>query len=481
MKHDKQRPIAVAYGDGIGPELMEATLKVLEAAQARISIEAVVIGQEAYAAGYKSGISPQSWDIIRKHQVLLKAPVGTPPDRRYKSPNVMLRKVLGMYANIRPCMTYAPFVYSRHPELNIVIIRENEEDLYAGIEYRQTAEVTQCSKLMTRSGCEQIIRYAFEYARSHYRRKVSCLTKDNVMRMTDGLFHNVFNRVAQEYPDIEHEHWNVDVGTSRLVATPEAFDVLVTPNLYGDMLNDMTAQLAGSIGMAGSANLGQNCAMFDTVHGTVPRLTGQNKANPSGLLLAAVMMLNHIQQPDVAEWIHNAWLKTLEDNILTYDMLAVEQRHQAVSTQDFVDAVIERLSQEPEKLKPVRYVAHQSMTQMSPPVPKPASKHWVGVDVFIDQNKLSGEALAELLNQAPGRLKLSMIANRGVRIWPHGNPESFCTDHWRCRFMSSGEAQRTESLELLKFIRSHHLDFIKLEQLYSFNGKPGFSSVSAKA
>ncbi len=201
-------------------------------------------------------------------------------------------------------------------------MRENEEDVYGGIEHRQTDEVYQCLRLITRPGTEKIVRYAFEYARQHNRRKVTCFTKDNIMKMTDGLFHQVFEEIAAEYPEIEHEHWIVDIGAAKLADTPEAFDVIVLPNLYGDILSDVAAQIAGSVGLAGSANIGEHVAMFEAIHGSAPRRAGQDLANPSGLLLGAVMMLVHIGQPEVAERVHNAWLRTIEDGIHTYDIYA---------------------------------------------------------------------------------------------------------------------------------------------------------------
>src|SRR5206468_2965936 len=227
---------------------------------------------------------------------------------------------LGQYANVRPCVSYHPFVDTKHPNMDVVIVRENEEDLYAGIEHRQTEQVVQCLKLISRPGSEKIVRYAFEYARRNNRKKVTCFTKDNIMKLTDGLFHRVFDEIASEYKDIENEHWIVDIGAAKLADTPEVFDVIVMPNLYGDVLSDVAAQIAGSVGLAGSANIGENIAMFEAIHGSAPRRAGQNLANPSGLLLGSIMMLVHIGQTNVAERVHNAWLRTIEDGVHTYDI-----------------------------------------------------------------------------------------------------------------------------------------------------------------
>jgi isocitrate dehydrogenase len=338
-------PITVANGDGIGPEIMDATLRILEASGAPLEIERIEIGEKVYLAGNSAGIEPSSWESLRRTKVFLKAPITTPQGGGFKSLNVTVRKVLGLYANVRPCVAYHPFVETKHPKMDVVIVRENEEDLYAGIEYRQSADVMECLKLISRPGSEKIIRYAFEYARRNNRKKVTCFTKDNIMKLTDGLFHKIFDEIAKEYSDIENEHWIVDIGAAKLADTPEVFDVLVMPNLYGDILSDVAAQIAGSVGLAGSANIGEHVAMFEAIHGSAPRRAGQNLANPSGLLLGAVMMLVHIGLIEHAERVHNAWLRTIEDGIHTYDIYDEQASKQKVGTKEFADAVIARLGQ----------------------------------------------------------------------------------------------------------------------------------------
>ena len=237
--------ITVAKGDGIGPEIMDATLKVILAAGARIEVDEIAVGEQVYLSGNTSGIAKESWDIIRRNKVFLKAPITTPQGGGYKSLNVTTRKMLGLFANVRPCTSLHPYVETKHPLLDLVIIRENEEDLYAGIEHQQTDEVVQCLKLISRPGCEKIIRYAFEFAKSQGRKKVTCFTKDNIMKQTDGLFHAIFDEIGAEYPELEKEHWIVDIGAAKLADTPEVFDVIVTLNLYGDVLSDVAAQIAG--------------------------------------------------------------------------------------------------------------------------------------------------------------------------------------------------------------------------------------------
>ena len=473
-------PITVANGDGIGPEIMAATLRILEAAEAPLEIETIDIGEKVYLAGNTSGIEPGAWDSLRRTKVFLKAPITTPQGKGYKSLNVTVRKVLGLYANVRPCVSYDPFIETKHPSMDVVVVRENEEDLYAGIEHRQTNQVYQCLKLISRPGSEKIVRYAFDYARRNNRKKVTCFTKDNIMKMTDGLFHKVFDEIAAEYSDIENEHWIVDIGAAKLADTPEAFDVIVMPNLYGDVLSDVAAQIAGSVGLAGSANIGENVAMFEAIHGSAPRRAGQNLANPSGLLLGAVMMLVHVGLNEHAEKVHNAWLRAVEDGIHTYDIYDEKVSKQKVGTNEFATAVIERLGQTPQILKARKYKAGDAQTLTSKAAASAAAKkELVGVDVFLDWTNGSPNDLGGKLSELSGEgLKLTMISNRGVKVWPEGHAETFCSDHWRCRFRSEsgdGAVSHAQVISLLSRVANAGYDFIKTEGLYTFDGERGFS------
>ena len=473
-------PITVTYGDGIGPEIMKAVLFILEKGGAHLTVETVNVGEQVYLSGNTSGIPDEAWESIYRTRVLLKAPITTPQGSGYKSLNVTLRKTLGLFANVRPCVNYAPFVPSKHPHMDMVIIRENEEDLYAGIEHRQTDEVVQCLKLISRPGTEKIIRYAFEYARMHGRRKVTCMTKDNIMKMTDGLFHRVFREVGQEYPDIEQDHYIIDIGSARLADTPDRFDVIVTLNLYGDILSDIAAQVSGSVGLAGSANVGSEYAMFEAIHGSAPDIAGRNMANPSGLLMGALQMLVHIGQSDVAENIHNAWLRTIEDGFHTADIFNEAHSKICVSTDAFAQAVVDRLGERPRYLQAVSYakgaVAHRVQVDFAPT--RRAQKQLVGVDVFLHWPERSAERLGSLLNAySQGGLSLQMITNRGVKVWPQGHPATFCTDHWRCRFQTAQYAATDygEVLQLLNRLHQAGFDIIKTENLFTFDGEPGFS------
>jgi isocitrate dehydrogenase len=475
-------PITVAHGDGIGPEIMEATLHILKEAGAKLQIQKIDIGEKVYLAGNSSGIEPSSWDSLRETKVFLKAPITTPQGGGYKSLNVTVRKTLGLYANVRPCVSYHPFIETKHPNMDVVIVRENEEDLYAGIEYRQTDQVMECLKLISRPGSEKIVRYAFEFARRHNRKKVTCFTKDNIMKMTDGLFHKVFNEIAAEYSDIENEHWIVDIGAAKMADTPNAFDVIVMPNLYGDILSDVAAQIAGSVGLAGSANIGENVAMFEAIHGSAPRRAGQNLANPSGLLLGAIMMLVHIGQTSIAEKVHNAWLRTIEDGVHTYDIYEEGSSKQKVGTKEFAQAVVDRLGSKPRTLKAVAYKQADVEQVCCETIVKERSntrKELVGVDVYLNWLKGSPDNLAAALAKiTPDNLPLAMISNRGVKVWPGGQSETFCSDHWRCRFMAKDAGTTVthqEVVDLLGRVAGAGFDFVQTVSLCNFDGERGYS------
>jgi len=483
-------PITVAYGDGIGPEIMHATLEILEAAGAALDIETIEIGEKVYLRGNTSGIEPSAWASLLRTKVFLKAPITTPQGGGFKSLNVTTRKTLGLYANVRPCVSYHPFIDTMHPDMDVVIVRENEEDLYAGIEYQLTPEVTSSIKLISRPGSERIVRYAFEYARRHNRGKVTCFMKDNIMKMTDGLFHKVFDEIGAQYPDLQKEVWIVDIGAAQMADTPEAFDVIVMPNLYGDILSDVAAQIAGSVGLAGSANIGDQCAMFEAIHGSAPRRAGQNLANPSGLLLGAVLMLVHIDRPETAERVHNAWLRTIEDGIHTYDVFTEGVSTQKVGTREFAAAVIARLGQKPNTLKAVAYakraetapaaavapLAVSSAVSSAAPSASTAQVELKGIDVFVAwPSHQTGDLAAAIGPLAGEGLSLQMIDNRGVKVWPDGNAWTFCTDSYRCRFVADGKTDMGQLAALVQRVAAAGIDIAATQTLRTFDGKAGYT------
>lgn len=478
--------VAVAMGDGIGPEIMKATLRIMEAAGANLSPEFIELGEKVYLSGNSAGIDAEAWNAINASKLIFKAPVTTPQGKGFKSLNVTLRKSLGLFANVRPVKSLHPYVASHFPELDVVIVRENEEDLYAGIEHQQTQEVVQCLKLITRPGCERIVRYAFEYARTQGRKKVTCMLKDNIMKLTDGLFHKVFLEVAEEYPMIKHEVQIIDIGAARLAAKPELYDVVVAPNLYGDIISDIVAEIAGSVGMAGSANIGQEVAMFEAIHGSAPDIAGKGIANPSGLINAGIFMLEHIGQTEAAAKIQNAWLYTLEEGFHTADIYQEGISLVKLGTQEFANRIIQNLGKVPQKLKSKERSQGNEVIKIPKYERKYQEKLAVGVDVFLDWQGKNPDILGEMLKDiAQGPLQLKMITNRGVKVFPHGNKATFCTDHWRCRFVSKEyvahpqvgylEVKKKEIIDLLTLLVEEDFDIIKTENLYTFDGKLGFS------
>ena len=476
--------ITVARGDGIGPEIMDASIRVLEAAGADVEWEYIEVGEQVYLAGNSSGIAPEAWDTIKKNKVLFKAPITTPQGGGYKSLNVTIRKTLGLYANVRPAISYNPFIPSRYPGMNVLTIRENEEDLYAGIEHQQTPEVTQCLKIITRPGCEKICQYAFEYAKASDRKRITCMIKDNIMKLTDGLFVKVFYETAKNYPEIVAEDWIIDIGMAKLVDAPQEFDVVLMPNLYGDIATDILGLMTGSVGIAPGANVGDDFAMYEAIHGSAPRHAGQNKANPSGLLLSGVMMMVQAGQPEVAAKIHNAWLKTIEDGIVTYDLarkLKAEGRaHTEVGTKEFADAVIERLGQNPSTLAIVKYdkaikIKRPTLTNVRAQV-----MNLIGCDIFTRDDCASNTIGDKLVELAKGtKIALKMISNRGQKVYPNGHPETFLTDHWRCRFYAKNQGDiitNGDITDMMNKIDAAGITVIKTENLYTFaDGERAYS------
>lgn len=471
-------PITVAYGDGIGPEIMAATLDILTAAGANIAPETIEIGKAVYERGVKAGIEDSSWDSLKRTKVFLKAPITTPQGGGFKSLNVTVRKTLSLYANVRPCVSYHPYVETKQPGMDLVIIRENEEDLYAGVEYRPTQDAIHCIKVITKAGSERIIRYAFEYAKANNRKKVTCMVKDNIMKMADGLFANIFREIGKEYPDIQQETYIIDIGAARIASRPQDFDVIVTENLYGDIISDIAAEVTGSVGLGGSSNIGAECAMFEAIHGSAPDISGKGIANPSGLLLGAIMMLVHIGQNDVAEKIHNAWLKTIEDGIHTGDIYKEGNgvSKERVGTDGFKSAVIERLGQKPSKMAAIDYGAPKPGGLVLPPVSKlkQEKKTLIGFDVHVEAQDGKGDVIAASLKDVSPKAPLKAISNRGIKVWPDGDALTNVSGLWRCRFLATGEISKKDVLDALAKI-NEVADITSVEMLAKFDDVQGFT------
>jgi isocitrate dehydrogenase len=470
----KQNIITVAYGDGIGPEIMEAVLKILKHTNTGLKIESIEVGEELYKRGFTSGITNESWETVMRNKVVLKAPITTPLGKGYKSLNVTFRRMLGLFANVRPAPSYHPFV-GRFKNMNVVIIRENEEGLYSGIEYRLTPNSSMAMKIVSTSACEKIIRYAFEYARINHRKKITCITKSNILKITDGAFQEIFEKIALEYPDIITDHMLVDIAAARLAARPETFDVIVTLNLYGDVLSDIASEISGSVGLAGSANIGEEHAMFEAVHGSAPNIAGKNIANPSGLLNAAVMMLRHLGKNDTAEKINNALLKTIEDGYHTEDIYTTEKSKQKLSTTEFTDAVINHLGSEP-KLLASKFKAGENnrISIQKKIVNKPVCK-LIGVDVFLKTDFSDEEA--EKLNSLDNLFNLHIVSSRGLMIWPNGVVK-IKSDFYRYRFIKKNNdvvITQDDILKLVRKISELKLEILSIINLSTYDDSLGFS------
>lgn len=496
----KNQAITIAYGDGIGPELMDSVVRILQASGAKLHFNIIEVGEEIYNKGFISGLMPSAWEELKNTKILLKAPITTPQGGGYKSLNVTIRKKLGLYANIRPVTSLYPYINSKHPNMDVVIIRENEEDLYMGIEHKQTADSQQCLKLITNSGSEKIIRYAFEYAIKNSRKKVTCFSKDNIMKITDGAFHKIFDEIAKEYPDIESEHYIIDIGSARLAAKPENFDVIVTTNLYGDIISDIAAEIAGSVGIAGSANIGDDYAMFEAIHGSAPKRAGQDKANPTGFIQAAIMMLIHMGYTTEANKIRNALFKTIEDGIHTYDIYNEKTSSKEVGTIEFTDAVIVRLGEKPKELPIANFQEIEESSIKKSNIYREEiaqDKKLIGFDLFIDwQNEF--EDLISLINSIESeKLEIKIITAKGLIMWPVIDKQDqniYPKGQTILRFIGKGitgkasteiidkrkNIEHNDIINMLQIFSNKRVDFIKYEGLYSFSGKAGYSSAQGE-
>ncbi|HEX6507029.1 MAG TPA: NADP-dependent isocitrate dehydrogenase, partial [Chloroflexota bacterium] len=415
-------------------------------------------------------------DSIRKTRVVLKGPLETPVGFGEKSANVTLRKLFETYANIRP-VRELPGVPTRYrgEGIDLVVVRENVEDLYAGIEYMQTPGVAECLKIISRKGCEKIVRLAFEFARSEGRQRVHCATKSNIMKLTEGTLKRTFEAIAPEYPDIEANHIIIDNCAHQLVKKPSQFDVIVTTNMNGDIISDLTSGLVGGLGFAPSANIGSEVAIYEAVHGSAPKYAGKNVINPTAVILTAVMMLRHLGEFDAAEQIEHAVLVTLESGTRTRD-IAVDEG--AASTTDYTDAIIGNLGKRSQTWT-VRAYKPLKLPEVSsePAFVKPRERCVVGVDVFIESDLSAaqlGQSLETLAAGSP--LELKMIGNRGTKVYTPTGAMTDVVDQWVARFTQRDSAEVTDQivLALLDKVGMDHR-WAHVEKLQEFDGEQGFT------
>jgi isocitrate dehydrogenase len=474
--------VTVIPGDGIGPEVVRAAQRIIEATGVPIAWEERDAGESVFKRGLPSGVPPETIESIRKTRVVLKGPLGTPIGYGEKSANVTLRKLFETYGNIRPVreMPGVPTVYSGRG-IDLVVVRENVEDLYAGIEHMQTPGVAQCLKLISRKGCEKIVRLGFELARAEGRKQVHCATKSNIMKFTEGMLKRTFEEIAKEYPDIESQHIIIDNCCHQMVKRPEQFDVIITTNMNGDILSDLTSGLIGGLGFAPSANLGNEVAIFEAVHGSAPKYAGKNTINPTALVMSAVMMLRHLDEFAAATDIEHAILVTLEQGIRTRDILGDDG---SVSTTAFTDTIISNLGKRSEKWQ-VREYKEIKMPQL-PAIPnfvEAQSRRVIGADIFIESSLSADELGHSMESIAEGTsLHLKMISNRGTKVYTPTGAITDCVDQWRCRFMQNnadGEISDADLLALIQKISSQHR-WAHIEKLQEFNGEQAFTKAQGE-
>ncbi|HXF72745.1 MAG TPA: NADP-dependent isocitrate dehydrogenase [Actinomycetota bacterium] len=472
----ERRKVTLIPGDGIGPEVVGSARRILEAAGAPIEWEECEAGAAVFRKGLPSGVPPETIDSISRTRVVLKGPLETPVGYGEKSANVTLRKLFETYANVRP-VRELPGVTTPYSGrgIDLVVVRENVEDLYAGIEYMQTPGVAEALKLVSRKGCEKIVRFAFELARAEGRRSVTCATKANIMKLTEGMLKRTFEEVAPEYPDIEAWHLIVDNCAHQLVKRPEQFDVIVTTNMNGDILSDESSALVGGLGFAPSGNFGNDVAIFEAVHGSAPKYAGKNVINPTALILSAVMMLRYLGMFDVAADVEHAVLVTLESGVRTGDIVGYDR---GTPTTEYTDAIISNLGKRSATWR-VRDYRPIRLPQVRPDIDfvKPSSREVAGVDVFVEAAVPAdelGKALEEVA--AGSAFSLKMIGNRGTMVYPPTGAITDVADHWRCRFVPAPNREVTDEdvLDLLRRVGSR-FPWMHVEKLQGFDGEQGFT------
>lgn len=463
--------VVLIKGDGIGPEIADAVAEIFTAAKVPIEWVEKQAGLNVIDTD-PTGIPYETLEAIEKYEVALKGPTTTPVGTGHKSVNVTLRKTLELYANVRPAKSLLG-VRTRFDNVDLIIVRENIEDTYGGIEHHQTASVAQGLKLITRPGSIRIAKYAFEMARLYGRKKVLAVHKANIHKITDGLFLKCFYEVAQDYPEMQTGDLIVDNACMQLVTNPERFDVMVLPNLYGDIVSDLCAGLVGGLGVAPGGNIGDHCAIFESVHGSAPDIAGQGIANPMALLLSSFQMLQHIGLHKTKARIENALLNTLRDGIKTRDLGG------KADTKDFTKAIINQLESmsEDELIEPTPLRIKSELL----PTYKPVEEYCHGVDIFVE-NPTGIPKVPETV----GNLKLKMISNRGTKIYPGPMPKIWLVDHHRCRYVALDENGNyknigdNEIFDLIREVSAYGIKWVHIEKLQLFDGELGYSKAQGE-
>ena len=438
------RKIAVAKGDGIGPEIMDAVLKIFYEAKVPLAYETVEMGKWVFDKGFNTGMTPEAKQTIETLGILFKGPMETPKGKGVKSINVTARKTWNTYANTRTFQTLhgVDTVFSKAGiPVDITVVRENIEDTYGGIEHMITSDVAISRRIITRPGSMQVIKYAFEMARKKNARRITCAHKANIMKITDGLFLEVFQEVAKDYPDLKADDVIVDDLCMKLVTRPDNFDVIVLTNLQGDIVSDLCAGLVGGLGFAPSANIGDHICIFEAVHGTAPDIAGKNIANPTALLLSGIGMLRHLGFLESAVNIENALLYTLEQGVHTGDF--GNKSIPSVNTTAFAQAVINNFGRQPEQgakvlLKDMPVTETMFALDKNVMLESKDTPHEdiIGVDFFIESDAQPLDIANKCLRHGGVKFKLISISNRGTQVWPTGSVYTNLVNQYNVRFES---------------------------------------------
>jgi isocitrate dehydrogenase len=481
LNDKNQKRVTLIPGDGIGPEVVEATRRIIDAAGVQIAWEEHHAGASIFKKGIASGVPVETIESIQSTRVALKGPLETPVGFGEKSANVTLRKLFETYGNLRP-VRELPGVKTPYSGrgIDFIIVRENVEDLYAGIEHMQTPGVAQCLKIMSRKGCEKIVRLAFEVARAEGRNKVHCATKANIMKLTEGLMKKTFEEISREYSDIEANHIIIDNCAHQLVRTPEQFQVIVTSNMNGDILSDLGSGLIGGLGFAPGANVGNEVAIFEAVHGSAPKYAGKDVINPSAMLMSGLMMLRHLDEFEAAEQIERALMLSLEQGAYTRDV----RQEGSLGTKAFTDRVIQNLKVRTGQTRARKHLPIQ-LPELSkaPDFVRVAERSILGADIFVESS-LHAEALGKSLETITegSAFRLKMISNRGTKIYPLGDTAPDCVDHWRCRFVlrdETSDASDAQLVDLLQRVATSHR-WMHVEKLQFFDGKAAFTKAQGE-
>jgi isocitrate dehydrogenase len=482
--------VTLIPGDGVGPEITLAARRVIEAAGVAIDWEEAEAGAEVFRRGDTSGVPRETADSIARTRVALKGPLETPVGFGEKSANVTLRKLFETYANIRPAREI-PGVPTRYSGegVDFIVVRENIEDLYAGVEYLNTRDVAVALKIISRKGSEKIIRYAFELARREGRSKVTCATKANILKLTEGLFKRVFEEMSPEYPEIGAEHLIIDNVAHQMAKNPAQFDVIVTTNLAGDIISDLASGLVGGLGFAASGNYGDGVAIFEAVHGSAPKYAGRNVINPTALILSSVMMLRHLGEQEAAQRVEDAVFVTLEEGrAVTLDVARqAGDVEEATSTSGFADAIIGNLGRSPATRMPTKASAPASMPEARPrwsyePADRAVPTRLIGADVYVESDARPDELGRTLEALAGPGMRLAFISARGTLVYPEGSAGIDTVGWWRCRFLAAAGGEAVDDAAILGLLErvSSRVPWMHVEKLRIYGDEDGFTKAQGQ-